>query len=164
MIIEPKSKIKKIGEIKKLLLQARQNGQRVAFANGCFDLIHVGHIRYLQDAKAQGDMLVVAINSDVSVGRLKGPGRPLQSEIERGEIIASIECVDYVILFDDPTVDNLLLNLKPDVHAKGTDYTNENVPERETVISYGGQVAIVGDAKNHSSRDLINDILLKFSK
>jgi D-glycero-beta-D-manno-heptose 1-phosphate adenylyltransferase len=163
MIIEPISKVKKSGELQKLVLKAQEKGQRVVFANGCFDLIHVGHIRYLRDAKARGDVLIVAVNSDLSVRRLKGPGRPLQSESERGEILGAMECVDYVIVFDGPTVDRLLLDLKPDIHAKGTDYTRENVPERETVISYGGKVAIVGDTKSHSSRDLIRDILSRFS-
>jgi D-glycero-beta-D-manno-heptose 1-phosphate adenylyltransferase len=163
MLINPSSKIKSIGELKELVHQSQKNGKCVVFANGCFDLIHVGHVRYLEDAKAQGNLLIVGINSDVSVGRLKGYGRPLQSEIERCEILGSFECVDYIVVFDDPTVDTILLSLKPDIHAKGTDYTRENVPERDTVASYGGRVAIVGDAKDHSTRDLISDILSKFS-
>jgi len=130
-------------------------------ANGCFDLLHVGHTRYLQEAKAMGDILLVAINSDRSVARIKGPGRPLQSEDERSEILGALECVDYVTIFDAATVDGILLQLRPDIHAKGTDYTRETVPERDTVRSYGGKVAIVGDPKNHSTRELIDRILAK---
>ena len=162
MRTDPCTKIKNISQLKRLVRRAQKLRKRVVFANGCFDLIHVGHIRYLREAKAQGDLLVVGINSDVSVARLKGSGRPLQSEAERCEILGSFECVDYVTVFDDPTVDTLLLALKPDIHAKGTDYTKESVPERDTVLSYGGKVAIVGDAKSHSSRDLIKDILSRF--
>jgi D-glycero-beta-D-manno-heptose 1-phosphate adenylyltransferase len=162
MMIEPLSKVKRIDELRALVRAAHAQQKRLVFTNGCFDLIHVGHIRYLQDAKAQGDILIVAVNSDASVGRLKGPGRPLQPENDRCEILGSIECVDYIILFDEPTVDGLLLDLKPDIHAKGTDYTRENVPERNTVLSYGGAVAIVGDNKSHSSRDLIREILSRF--
>ena len=134
----------------------------VVMGHGCFDLIHVGHVRYLQGAKTQGDILVVALNSDVSVRTIKGSGRPIQSEAARALIVGSMDCVDYVVLFDTPTVDHLLSELHPDVHAKGTDYTSESVPERETVRSYGGQVAIVGDPKMHSTRDLIEVILAKF--
>jgi D-glycero-beta-D-manno-heptose 1-phosphate adenylyltransferase len=164
MLIDPSTKTKDIGELKELVHKYQKVGKRVVFANGCFDLIHVGHVRYLEDAKGQGDLLIVGINSDVSVERLKGYGRPLQSEAERCEILGSFDCVDYIVVFNDPTVDALLLDLKPDVHAKGTDYTEDNVPERDTVASYGGKVAIVGDAKDHSTRDLINDILSRFSR
>ncbi|MBP1609525.1 MAG: D-beta-D-heptose 1-phosphate adenosyltransferase [Acidobacteria bacterium] len=162
MLKDPTSKIKNIRELKELVCKSQKMGDCVVFANGCFDLIHVGHVRYLEDAKAHGNLLIVGINSDLSVGRLKGYGRPLQPEAERCEILGSFECVDYIVLFDDTTVDNLLLALKPDIHAKGTDYTEESVPERDTVASYGGKVAIVGDAKDHSTRDLINDILSRF--
>jgi D-glycero-beta-D-manno-heptose 1-phosphate adenylyltransferase len=161
MTTDPIAKIKSLPELKELILRARSSGKRIVFANGCFDLIHVGHIRYLQDAKARGDILLLAINSDASVGILKGAGRPLQSEQERAEIMASLECVDYVVIFDDMTVDQLLLALQPDVHAKGTDYTSQSVPERATVLSYGGSVEIVGDPKRHSTRDLIADIVAK---
>jgi D-glycero-beta-D-manno-heptose 1-phosphate adenylyltransferase len=161
-MLNPCSKVKVIDELKDLVQQAQKMGKSVVFANGCFDLIHVGHIRYLEGAKAHGDMLIVGINSDASVKRIKGRGRPLQSQEERCEIMGSFECVDYIAVFDEPTVDTLLLNLKPNIHAKGTDYTKESVPERDTVISYGGKVAIVGDAKSHSSRDLIKDILSRF--
>jgi D-glycero-beta-D-manno-heptose 1-phosphate adenylyltransferase len=162
MPVDLDSKIRTLPELKLLLHSARERGLKIAFANGCFDLIHVGHVRYLQGAKTRGDILVVALNSDASVSAIKGPRRPLQAEAARAEMIASMQCVDYVVIFDDPTVDNLLKELRPDVHAKGTDYTADSVPERETVRSYGGQVAIVGDSKAHSTRDLIEVILSKF--
>ncbi len=163
MIIDPKTKVKRVAELQPLVAKARAEKRKVVLGNGCFDLIHVGHVRYLQGAKALGDLLVVGINSDDSVRALKGAGRPLQPQDERAEMIASFECVDFVVLFDDPTVEGLLLALQPDIHAKGTDYTSESVPERETVRSYGGQVAIVGDPKEHSSRDLIGIILSKIA-
>jgi rfaE bifunctional protein nucleotidyltransferase chain/domain len=161
MIIEPKSKLKTMSELKQLVGSLHAAGRRVVLANGCFDLLHVGHTRYLREAKALGDILVVALNSDISVARIKGPGRPLQSQDERSEIVGALECVDYVTIFDAPTVDDILLQLTPDIHAKGTDYTSDTVPERETVRSYGGSVAIVGDPKRHSTRDLIETILAK---
>jgi len=133
----------------------RNAGRTVAFANGCFDLLHVGHVRYLQGARAEADRLVVAVNSDASVRGLKGEGRPILDEGARAELVAALECVDYVVVFDDPTVDRLLRRLKPDVHCKGTDYTVDTVPERETVRAYGGRVAIVGDPKDHSTRALL---------
>ena len=125
-------------------------------ANGCFDVLHVGHIRYLQAAKALGDLLVVGINSDRQVAVLKGPGRPIMPETERAEMVASIAAVDFVTVFDEPTVESLLLALRPDIHAKGTDYTEETVPERDVVRSYGGRVAIVGDPKNHSTSEILD--------
>lgn len=161
MILDPMTKVKSLEEVQLLLARARAEKRKVVFGNGCFDLIHVGHVRYLQGARALGDLLVVGINSDDSVRALKGPGRPLQSQDERIEMIASLECVDYVVLFDEPTVAGLLLALRPDIHAKGTDYTTESVPERATVLSYGGRVAIVGDPKEHSTRNLIHSILAK---
>lgn len=159
--MNPLDKLKPVKELKRLLGAMRAAGATIVFGNGCFDLIHVGHIRYLEGAKALGDILVVGINGDDSVRALKGPGRPLQPENERAEIIASLACVDFVVVFDAPTVDTLLLALRPDIHAKGTDYTSESVPERETVRSYGGRVAIAGDPKDHSSRDLIGIIRSK---
>ena len=134
---------------------ARENGHQVVFANGCFDMLHVGHVRYLQGAKDLGGILIVAINSDESVRKIKGEGRPLMPENERAEIVAALACVDFVTIFSDPTVNNLLLTIRPDVQAKGTDYTVDTVPERETVRSYGGRVAIVGDPKDHSTTELI---------
>jgi len=135
--------------------EAQQHGATVVFANGCFDVLHVGHVRYLEGARALGDLLVVAVNCDKQVAALKGPGRPILPEWERAEIVASLEAVDLVTIFEEPTVEALLLALRPDIHAKGTDYTADTVPEREVVRSYGGRVAIVGDPKNHSTSQLI---------
>ena len=148
-------------DLRALIASCRREGKTVVFANGCFDLIHVGHVRYLESARSQGDILVVAINSDASVNRLKGEGRPLQTETERAEILGSFDCVDYTVIFDALTVDGLLSELRPDIQVKGTDYRCESVPERDTVRAYGGKVAIAGDPKNHSSRDVIESILSK---
>jgi D-glycero-beta-D-manno-heptose 1-phosphate adenylyltransferase len=136
----------------------RAAGHTIAFANGCFDLLHVGHVRYLQAAAREADRLVVAINDDRSVAALKGPGRPILSDADRAELIAALRGVDYVVVFPEPTVTPLLLALRPDVHCKGTDYTVETVPERDTVRGYGGRIAIVGDPKDHSTRDLLGRI------
>jgi D-glycero-beta-D-manno-heptose 1-phosphate adenylyltransferase len=136
----------------------RAAGRTIAFANGCFDLIHVGHVRYLQGAAEEGDRLIVAVNDDASVTRLKGPGRPAMPASERAEIIAALAVVDYVVTFADGTVDRLLGRVKPDVHCKGTDYTVDTVPERAAVQAYGGRTAIVGDPKTHASRDLAKKI------
>jgi rfaE bifunctional protein nucleotidyltransferase chain/domain len=135
----------------------RRDGRTIAFANGCFDLLHVGHVRYLQAAAAEADRLIVAVNDDVAAGT-KGPGRPVLRAEDRAEIVAAIAGVDYVTIFSEPTVDPLLALLKPDVHCKGTDYTVETVPERDTVAAYGGRIAIVGDPKDHSTRDLLSRI------
>ena len=134
---------------------ARRQGARIVLANGCFDILHVGHIRYLEAARGLGDVLVVAINSDEQVRQLKGTGRPFVAERERAEVIAALRSVHYVTIFSEPTVGELLLSIKPDYHAKGTDYTAETVPERHIVESYGGRVAIVGDPKDHSSSDFV---------
>ena len=145
-----------------LLLQhvdnLKQQQNKIVFTNGGFNILHVGHIRSLQDAKSRGDVLVVAVNSDDSLRRLKGVNYPLIPEDERLEVLAALECVDVLTLFSEPTVDSLLLKLKPHIHAKGTDYTKESVPERETVLSYGGEIAIVGDAKDHASSSIISRI------
>ena len=133
----------------------RAKGASVVLANGCFDVLHAGHVRYLQGARELGDVLVVGINSDTQVAILKGRGRPILPERERAEIVASLEAVSLVTIFEEPTVTELLLAIKPDVHAKGTDYTEETVPERDVVRSFGGQVRIVGDPKNHSTSELI---------
>jgi rfaE bifunctional protein nucleotidyltransferase chain/domain len=135
----------------------RRAGRTIAFANGCFDLLHVGHIRYLQAASHEADRLVVAVNDDGTACR-KGPGRPILPAADRAELVAALRGVDYVTIFGEPTVDALLVLLKPDVHCKGTDYTVDTVPERDTVKSYGGRVAIVGDPKDHSTRDLLKRI------
>ncbi|HEU4837192.1 MAG TPA: adenylyltransferase/cytidyltransferase family protein [Pyrinomonadaceae bacterium] len=134
---------------------ARASGARIVLANGCFDVLHVGHVRYLAGARELGDVLVVGINSDEQVAIQKGAGRPVLPANERAEIVAALESVTYVTIFDEPTVEQLLLALKPDVHAKGTDYTIESVPERDVVRSYGGEVAIVGDPKDHSTTEII---------
>jgi rfaE bifunctional protein nucleotidyltransferase chain/domain len=133
----------------------RAQGRRIALANGCFDLVHVGHVRYLCGAAAEADRLVVAINDDRTVAALKGPGRPIVPANERAEIIAAFQSVDYVVLFGDRTVERLLLLLKPEVHCKGPDYTVDSVPERGVVQSYGGRTVIVGDEKHHSTRDVV---------
>ncbi len=133
----------------------RSQGESIILSNGCFDLFHVGHIRYLAGAKALGGTLVVAINSDCQVKALKGDGRPFMPESERAEIVAALECVDLVTIFDEPTVTETILAIRPDIHTKGTDYTVDNVPEREVVRSIGGKVAIVGDPKDHSSTEMI---------
>ena len=137
---------------------ARRGGGRVVFANGCFDLLHVGHVRYLEAARSLGDLLVVGINSDEQVRRLKGEGRPYVPERERAETVASLRAVDYVTVFHEPTVTELLLALRPDIHAKGTDYTEESVPERDVVRSFGGRVQIVGDPKDHSSTEMVRSV------
>lgn len=134
---------------------ARASGARIVFANGCFDVLHVGHVRYLAGARELGDLLVVGVNSDEQVAIQKGSGRPVLPAAERAEIVAALESVNYVTIFEEPTVEELLLALRPDVHAKGTDYTTETVPERDVVRSYGGQVAIVGDPKDHSTSAII---------
>ena len=136
----------------------RAAGRTIAFANGCFDLLHVGHIRYLESAAREADVLVVAVNDDDSVRRLKGAGRPILAAADRAELVAALRPVDYVVIFPEPTVGPLLDALRPDVHCKGTDYTVDSVPEREIVKAYGGRTAIVGDPKDHSTRDLLSRI------
>jgi rfaE bifunctional protein nucleotidyltransferase chain/domain len=136
----------------------RAAGRTLALANGCFDLLHVGHVRYLDAAAAQADRLIVAVNDDPSVAELKGAGRPILPASDRAELVAALRGVDYVVVFSDPNVERLLLLLKPDVHCKGTDYTVETVPERAIVLQYGGRTAIVGDEKAHATRDLLKRI------
>ena len=145
----PREEIAALGD------RLRKAGQHVVFANGCFDLFHVGHVRYLEGARQEGDVLVVGVNSDSSVRQLKGKGRPLLPEEARAELLAAMECVDYVVIFDDVTAEKILRDLRPDVHCKGTDYTKATVPEREVIKNWGGRVAIVGDPKDHSTRDLL---------
>jgi rfaE bifunctional protein nucleotidyltransferase chain/domain len=140
-----------------LVAADRRAGLTVAFANGCFDLLHVGHVRYLQAAAAEADRLVVAVNDDATAAS-KGPGRPILSAGDRAALVAALRGVDYVVVFPEATVDPLLRLLQPEVHCKGTDYTLETVPERETVGAYGGRIAIVGDPKDHSTRDLLSRI------
>jgi rfaE bifunctional protein nucleotidyltransferase chain/domain len=133
-------------------------GKLVVLANGCFDMLHVGHVRYLQAARELGDLLVVAINSDSSVRTLKGPGRPILPVEDRVALVSALECVNYVVVFEETDVGNVIGTLKPNIHAKGTDYTEETVPEREQVLAYGGQVRIAGDPKDHSTRDILGTI------
>jgi len=153
------ARVVSLAELIPLVGQERAAGRSIVLANGAFDLLHVGHIRYLQGAAAEGDVLVVALNSDDSVHALKGEGRPVVPLADRVEIIAALACVDYVTTFTETKVTEVLLALKPDVHAKGTDYTKETVPEVDTVRAYGGRVAIVGDPKDHSTTDLLTRII-----
>lgn len=145
-------------ELARRIALDRARGLAVAFANGCFDVLHVGHVRYIEGAAREADRLVVAVNDDESVRRLKGEGRPVMPADERAEIIAALRGVDYVVVFGEPTVETLLELVKPDVHCKGTDYTIESVPEREVVLAYGGRIAIVGDPKDHSTREMLQRI------
>jgi D-glycero-beta-D-manno-heptose 1-phosphate adenylyltransferase len=155
---EASSKIVSRNELRQRLAEHRRRGQRVVLANGCFDTLHVGHIRYLEGARHEGDILVVGVNADSSVCNLKGPGRPVLDENARAQLVAALRSVDYVVLFTEPNVEALLEELRPDVHAKGTDYTAESVPERAIAARLGIRVAIVGDPKDHSTRDLLESI------
>jgi len=148
----PRGGLRELGE------RLRSSGKEVAFANGCFDLLHVGHARYLQAARKEGDVLVVGVNGDEAVRELKGPGRPLLPAAARAELVAALAAVDFVVIFEERNAEAVLTELRPDVHCKGTDYTEETVPEREAVLRIGGRVRIVGDAKQHSTRDLLAGI------
>jgi D-glycero-beta-D-manno-heptose 1-phosphate adenylyltransferase len=154
-LIDTREKILDRRALASRLQSEKRAGKRIVLANGCFDILHVGHARYLEGAEREGDILVVAINSDDSVCALKGPGRPILPEQARAELVAALAAVDYVVIFSEPNVENLLEDLRPDVHAKGTDYTADTVPERETAARLGIRVAIVGDPKNHSTRELL---------
>ena len=150
--IIPRVDLRQLGD------RLRREGRRVVFANGCFDLLHAGHVRYLEAARAEGDVLVVGVNGDEAVRALKGKGRPLLAAEARAELVAALEAVDFVVIFDETTAEDALRELRPDVHCKGTDYTEETVPEREVVRRLGGVVRIVGDAKDHSTRALLAGI------
>jgi len=152
------SKIVSRERLRELLAEHKRAGAKVVFANGCFDTLHVGHVRYLEGARREGDILAVAVNSDSSVCHLKGPGRPILLESARADLVAALRAVDYVVLFSEPNVEALLESLHPDVHAKGTDYTAETVPERATAARLGIHVAIVGDPKDHSTRDFLDSV------
>src|SRR5216684_4906420 len=152
------SKIVSRERLRELVAEHKRQGRRVVLANGCFDSLHVGHIRYLEGARREGDILVVAVNSDASVCALKGPGRPILPETARAALVGALRSVDYVLLFSEPNVEALLQDLRPDVHAKGTDYTAETVPERATSARLGIRVAIVGDPKDHSTRDFLDSV------
>ena len=163
MTIEPDSfgatgRILERDDLAAVVNAAKRKGSRIVLANGCFDVLHVGHIRYLEAAKALGDLLIVGVNSDEQTRRLKGEGRPLAPQDQRAQIVSALAAVDFVTIFHEPTVEQLLLALRPDIHAKGTDYTEDTVPERDVVRSFGGRVAIVGDPKNHSSSEIIGKV------
>lgn len=143
------------------MARERAAGRTIALANGCFDLLHVGHVRYLESSAREADVLIVAVNDDEAVRELKGAGRPILAAAERTELVAALRCVHYVVVFPEPTVGPLLMELRPDVHCKGTDYTVDSVPERDIVKRYGGRTAIVGDPKDHSTRDLLARIVAK---
>jgi rfaE bifunctional protein nucleotidyltransferase chain/domain len=145
-------------EAVRLAAEERAKGGQVVFANGAFDLLHAGHVRYLAGARREGTWLLVGVNSDASVARSKGPGRPVIPAAERAEIVAALESVDAVVVFEEDSPSALLAELKPHVHAKGTDYTSDSVPERDVVASNGGRTAIVGDPKDHATTDLIERI------
>jgi D-glycero-beta-D-manno-heptose 1-phosphate adenylyltransferase len=144
-----------LSELVEAVARERAAGRTVALANGCFDVLHVGHVRYLQGAAAEAHCLVVAVNDDASVRLLKGEGRPIMTAADRAELVAGMAAVDYVVVFEEPTVRGVLEAIRPDVHCKGTDYTVDSVPERSVVAAYGGRIAIVGDPKTHSTRDLL---------
>ena len=155
---EAASKIVSRDVLRKKLTEHKRQGRRIVLANGCFDTLHVGHIRYLEGASREGDILVVAVNADTSVCNLKGPGRPVLDESARAQLVAALRSVDYVVLFAEPNVEALLEELRPDVHAKGTDYAAETVPERAVAVRLGIRVAIVGDPKDHSTRGFLESI------
>lgn len=153
-----KSKIVTRDRLRELLAEHRRRSEKIVMANGCFDTLHVGHTRYLEGARREGDILIVAVNSDSSVCALKGLGRPILPEAARATLVGALRAVDYVLLFSEANVEALLNELRPDVHAKGTDYTAESVPERATSARLGIRVAIVGDPKDHSTREFINSV------
>ena len=154
-------KLYTLSRLARIIQEHKKRGQKVVLANGCFDLIHVGHIRYLKESKEKGDILVLALNSDSSIYKLKGEGRPILIQKERKEIASSFYFVDYLTFFDEPNVEKVLLALKPNIHAKGSDYTEETVPEKETVKGYGGTIAITGGPKIKSTSQLIKEIASK---
>jgi D-glycero-beta-D-manno-heptose 1-phosphate adenylyltransferase len=154
------SKVRTLADLKSIL--KKEPGKRIVFANGCFDVLHVGHVRYLNEAKALGDVLVVGLNSDSSVRKLKGDGRPVLDQHVRATILSALQSVDHILVFDDDTVDRLLVELKPHLHCKGSDYTPETIPEKETVKQYGGSNAIAGGEKVQSTRWLFKEIKLRF--
>lgn len=160
---DPAAKLLTRSEAQARAAALRAAGARVVLANGAFDLLHVGHVRYLAAARGLGDVLFVAVNSDASVAGLKGPGRPVVPAEERVELLSHLACVDYLLVFDEPTVAAVLRELKPHVHAKGTDYTPDTVPERAVVAEWGGETAICGDPKDHATTDLVGEIVRRFA-
>jgi rfaE bifunctional protein nucleotidyltransferase chain/domain len=157
---EPEAKARRLvfADLAQLRAETRAQNLTLALANGVFDLLHVGHLRYLEGARALADRLLVAVNSDASTRAYKGPGRPVIPEAERLELLAALRCVDYLVLFDEPTVVPIIRALEPDVHVKGTDYTPDSIPERAEVLAYGGRVAIAGDPKDHSTTELVGKL------
>jgi rfaE bifunctional protein nucleotidyltransferase chain/domain len=152
-------KLKTLVQLREIISPLKKNWKKIVLANGCFDLFHAGHVRYLEEAKKNGDILIVGLNSDFSVRKLKGRGRPLIGQKERAEILAAFSFVDYITIFNEPNVEKILLALKPDVHAKGSDYSVQTVPERETVKAYGGAIAIAGGPKIRSTSEIIRKIV-----
>jgi len=159
-----KSKIKSLQQLKKIVKLLKLQGRTIVLANGCFDLLHVGHIRYLEASKKLGDVLIVALNNDRSIRMIKDPLRPIIKQKARAEIVASLAAVDYVVLFGEARVDRVLMALQPAIQSKGTDYTVTSVPEKDLVTAYGGRVAIAGDKKDHATKDLIKTIIQKYGK
>ena len=156
------AKLKTLEELKSIVSNAKADGKTVVLTNGCFDILHGGHISYLESAKALGDILIVAVNSDESVRRIKDERRPIIPQDERVELLSEIECVDFILLFDEPTCDHLLRELRPDYHAKGTDYTRESVPERPTAQKLGIETVIVGNSKENATKDIIAEIIKRY--
>ena len=157
-MLDTNAKIVSRDALREITAGLRHSGTKIVFANGCFDTLHVGHVRYLEGAKSEGDTLIVGVNADASVGTLKGPGRPILDESARVQLVAAIRAVDYVVLFTEPNVEALLNELRPHIHAKGTDYTQATVPERATAERLGIRIVIVGDPKDHSTRELIETV------
>lgn len=158
-MFQTNAKILSLEALQPLVTDLKKRGRQVVLANGCFDWLHVGHVRYLREARRLGDCLVVAVNADASVRALKGPPRPLMHQQERAEILAALSCVDYVLVFEELNVERVLRTLQPHIHCKGTDYSEQTVPEREVVLSYGGRIAITGDPKDHSTRSLLKGLM-----
>jgi rfaE bifunctional protein nucleotidyltransferase chain/domain len=158
------TKVKKLYDLKRLIDREKKAGKKIVFANGCFDVLHVGHVRYLNEAKSLGDVLVVGLNSDSSVRKIKGDRRPVLDQHARATILSALQCVDHILIFDDDTVDRLLMELKPYLHCKGSDYTPDTIPERDTVKQYGGSNSITGGEKVQSTRWLFEEIKRRFAK
>jgi rfaE bifunctional protein nucleotidyltransferase chain/domain len=156
-------KLKQRNSLAKIISALKKKGKTVSFANGCFDIMHVGHVRFLEAAKSKADVLVLGLNSDLSVRKLKGKGRPLVNQEERAEILSAFSCVDYIVIFNELTVDKTLEALRPTYHCKGTDYTVDTVPEKAIAEKLGIKIAIVGDPKDHSTKDIIKNIVEKYS-
>ncbi len=158
------TKVRKLYDLKEIIDREKKASKKIVFANGCFDVLHVGHVRYLNEAKSLGDVLVVGLNSDSSVRKIKGDRRPVLDQHARATILSALQCVDHILIFDDDTVDRLLMELKPHLHCKGSDYTPDTIPERDTVKQYGGSNSITGGEKVQSTRWLFEEIKRRFAK